>query len=197
MDILRFRGKAQPRDPEHGPEWHPLAHHSLDVAAVGEVLLASDHGLGECFARLLNLSCGEAEPLLCYLLALPTSASSPESFRPRRCATTRNALTTTRPHWPRTTTTALEDGACSMWLPEIRARKPFPAPPIAQPFPPIEKNHSESIDWRDFGCGLRIDERLIRNDFQRFPAGMAQTDRTSLAAKAIPLDDRNNLLTVP
>lgn len=70
MDILRFWGKAQPSDPEHGPRWHPLAYHSLDVAAVGEVLLASERGYGECFSRLLGLPRGDAKSLICYLLAL-------------------------------------------------------------------------------------------------------------------------------
>lgn len=70
MDILRFWGKAQPHDTERGPEWHPLAYHSLDVAAVGEALLTSDRGLGECFSRLLGLPREDASPLTCYLLAL-------------------------------------------------------------------------------------------------------------------------------
>ena len=70
MDILRFWGKAQPSDPERGPRWHPLAYHSLDVAAVGEVLLTSRRGLGACFSRLLDLPREHTEPLVCYLLAL-------------------------------------------------------------------------------------------------------------------------------
>ena len=70
MDILRFWGKARPRDPERGPEWHPLAYHSLDVAAVGEALLTGDRGFGECFTRLTGLSREEVEPVICYLLAL-------------------------------------------------------------------------------------------------------------------------------
>ena len=71
MDILRFFwGKARPLDPERGPRWHPLAYHSLDVAAVGEVLLASERGYGESFSRLLDVPREEVEPLVCYLLAL-------------------------------------------------------------------------------------------------------------------------------
>ena len=70
MDILRFWGKARPSDPERGPRWHPLAYHSLDVAAVGEVLLTSRRGLGTCFSRLLDVPRGSIEPLACYLLAL-------------------------------------------------------------------------------------------------------------------------------
>ena len=70
MDILRFWGKAQPCDPERGPEWNPLAYHSLDVAAVGEVLLTSDRGPGGCVSHLLGLPREDAVPLICYLLAL-------------------------------------------------------------------------------------------------------------------------------
>ena len=70
MDIFRFWGKAQPLDPEREAQWHPLAYHSLDVAAVGEVLLTSDRGFGACFSRLLGLPLEDASPLTCYLLAL-------------------------------------------------------------------------------------------------------------------------------
>ena len=70
MDILCFWGKARPVDPERGPRWHPLAYHSLDVAAVGEALLTSDRGFGACFSRLLGLPREEVEPLVCYFLAL-------------------------------------------------------------------------------------------------------------------------------
>ena len=69
MNILDFWGKARPLDTVHGPEWHPLAYHSLDVAAVGEALLTGDRGFGECFSRLLGLPREEADPLICYLLA--------------------------------------------------------------------------------------------------------------------------------
>ena len=56
--MLRFWGKARPCDPEHGPEWHPLAYHSLDVAAVGAVLLTSNRGVGDCISGLLGLPRG-------------------------------------------------------------------------------------------------------------------------------------------
>ena len=70
MEICRFWGKARPCDSDRGPEWHPLAYHSLDVAAVGEVLLTGDRGFGECFSRLLGLPREEAVPLIRYLLGL-------------------------------------------------------------------------------------------------------------------------------
>ena len=70
MDILQFWGKAQPSESGRGPRWHPLAYHSLDVAAVGNVLLASDRGFGECVSRLLGLPREDADALIRYLLAL-------------------------------------------------------------------------------------------------------------------------------
>ena len=70
MDILSFWGKARPLDPDRGPRWHPLAFHSLDVAAVGEALMARHHGLGESLFRLLGVPCKEASPLICFLLCL-------------------------------------------------------------------------------------------------------------------------------
>ena len=70
MDMLHFWGKAQPSDPERGPRWHPLAYHSLDVAAVGEVLLTGDRGFGACFSRLLGLPREDSDSLVRYLLAL-------------------------------------------------------------------------------------------------------------------------------
>ena len=70
MDMFHFWGKAQPSDPERGPRWHPLAYHSLEVAAVGEVLLTSDRGFGTCFSRLLGLPREDSDSLVRYLLAL-------------------------------------------------------------------------------------------------------------------------------
>ena len=69
-DLLRFWGKAQPCDPGRGPQWHPLAYHSLDVAAVGEALLTSHGGVGDCISSLLGMPREESDRLTCYLLAL-------------------------------------------------------------------------------------------------------------------------------
>ncbi|MCY4376888.1 MAG: CRISPR-associated helicase Cas3', partial [Spirochaetaceae bacterium] len=69
IDILRFWGKARPGSPE-GPRWHPAAFHCLDVAAVGEVLLAEHRGLGASVCRLLGLPRDQTLPLVCYLLCL-------------------------------------------------------------------------------------------------------------------------------
>ena len=69
-NFLLFWGKAQPCDPGRGPEWHPLAYHSLDVAAVGKALLTSHGGVGDCISGLLGLPRDESDRLTCYLLAL-------------------------------------------------------------------------------------------------------------------------------
>ena len=70
MDLRCCWGKARPSDPDSAPKWHPLAFHSLDVAAVGEVLLAEQGGLAANMFRLLGLSREHAVPLICYLLCL-------------------------------------------------------------------------------------------------------------------------------
>ena len=70
MDIVHFWGKAQPLDLERGPRWHPLIHHSLDVAAVGEALLTSQPRLSDTFSTLLGLPREDVVPLLRFLLCL-------------------------------------------------------------------------------------------------------------------------------
>ena len=69
-NLLKFWGKAQPQDPESGPEWHPLAYHCLDVAAVGDALMSAELGHGSHIARLLEISRPETQALVRYLLAL-------------------------------------------------------------------------------------------------------------------------------
>ena len=70
MDIGRFWAKARPLDSDRGPQWHPLAYHSLDVAAVGDALLRSHPRLNESFARLLGLPPEDTASLIRYLLCL-------------------------------------------------------------------------------------------------------------------------------
>ena len=69
-DLLFFWGKARPLDPARGPIWHPLAYHSLDVAAVGEALLAERRGPGCGLPHLLGLPREAAAPVICFLLCL-------------------------------------------------------------------------------------------------------------------------------
>lgn len=70
MSILEFWGKAQPADPESGPRWHPLAFHSLDVAAAGAALLERHTALAARIYGLLALAPDAARGLLPFLLAL-------------------------------------------------------------------------------------------------------------------------------
>ena len=69
-NLLCFWGKARPREPANGPTWHPLAFHSLDVAAVGEALLVQQRGPGCGLAHLLGLPSDVAAHVICYLLCL-------------------------------------------------------------------------------------------------------------------------------
>ena len=69
-DLIRFWGKARPREPGRGPTWHPLAYHLLDVAAVGEALLVRKRGPGSGLADLMGIEREAAVPFLCFLLCL-------------------------------------------------------------------------------------------------------------------------------
>lgn len=70
IDLVDFWGKAQPLNPDRVPVWHPLAFHSLDVAAVGTALLTSDKGLCEHISNLVGMESANFIPLLSYLLCL-------------------------------------------------------------------------------------------------------------------------------
>ncbi|MCY4012005.1 MAG: CRISPR-associated helicase Cas3' [Gammaproteobacteria bacterium] len=68
MGHLAFWGKARPH--ELSPRSHPLAWHSLDVAAVADVLFRARRGPAQGVTRLLGWPREEANRILCYLLAL-------------------------------------------------------------------------------------------------------------------------------
>ena len=70
MSTLSFWGKAQPLNPQHGPQWHPLPYHCLDVAAVGEALLTRHPGLRQSLSGLLGLPSEETVSVACFLLCL-------------------------------------------------------------------------------------------------------------------------------
>lgn len=70
MNALSFWGKAQPLNPDRGPQWHPLPYHCLDVAAVGEALLTRHRGLRQSLLGLLGLPIEEIIPVVCFLLCL-------------------------------------------------------------------------------------------------------------------------------
>lgn len=64
-----YWGKAQPRDPG-GPAWHPLAYHSLDVAAAMDALLDVRPRLLAAVADIAGLSLVEARRMLCFVAAV-------------------------------------------------------------------------------------------------------------------------------
>ena len=69
LDIHQFWGKAQPHQGS-GPQWHPLTHHSLDVAAVGEALLARPRSPARNLVRLLGWSHETTVRIGCFLLTI-------------------------------------------------------------------------------------------------------------------------------
>src|SRR5437764_10455696 len=71
MNILvRLWGKARPPLDRPSPSYHPLICHSLDVAAVGQMLLARWPALRRRLAALMGLEPEHASQLLIHLLAL-------------------------------------------------------------------------------------------------------------------------------
>ena len=69
VDICTFWGKAQPRDVD-GLKWHPLVYHSLDVAAVGHVLMNDWPELARRTTGLLGLPRSEGDRVIRFLLCL-------------------------------------------------------------------------------------------------------------------------------
>ena len=69
-DLTIFWGKARPPAGRPSPSYHPLIFHSLDVAAVGEALLARWLDLAARLAAGLGLEVNAATALLIRLLAL-------------------------------------------------------------------------------------------------------------------------------
>lgn len=78
--LLAFWGKAQPRH-EHGPSYHPLPYHALDVAAVGKVWLELDTRLTAWFARSLGMPSQYLSGLICPFLALHDIGKFAASFQ--------------------------------------------------------------------------------------------------------------------
>jgi CRISPR-associated endonuclease/helicase Cas3 len=71
FDLLcRLWGKARPPEGSDGPTYHPLVCHSLDVAAVGKVLLECWPQLRRHLSGLLGVEEPEAAQLLVHLLIL-------------------------------------------------------------------------------------------------------------------------------
>ena len=70
MNLLSFWGKSQPLDLDRGPQWQPLPHLCLDVAAVGEATLNRHSGLRQSLPSLLDPIGEETIPIVCFLLCL-------------------------------------------------------------------------------------------------------------------------------
>ena len=87
VDIFSFWGKAQPHDAD-GPKWHPLVYHSLDVAAVGHVLMNDWPEMARRTTGLLGLPRPEGVQVIRLLLclhdigkfAMKFQAKAPEHF---------------------------------------------------------------------------------------------------------------------
>ena len=67
--MLHFWGKARPQ-PDASAAWHPLVYHSLDVAAVGEAVLAARPDLVRGLSAMLGWPSDALRRLIVYLLAL-------------------------------------------------------------------------------------------------------------------------------
>lgn len=67
--IGQFWGKAQPAN-AGDPEWHPLAYHCLDVAAVAELLLERSPNRSRWMAATMGTDTKALKPLLVLLVAL-------------------------------------------------------------------------------------------------------------------------------
>jgi CRISPR-associated endonuclease/helicase Cas3 len=80
--VFNYWGKADPTYP-HGQKWHPLAYHSLDVAAVGVAYLKQSSLLKSC-TGLLNCSEQAFLSWSAFLLALHDLGKFSEAFQSQR-----------------------------------------------------------------------------------------------------------------
>lgn len=78
--LLQFWGKARP-SPSSRNAFHPLVYHSLDVAAVGQVMLESRADLTALFADRLGMAGGDAAAFVTFLLALHDVGKISTSFQ--------------------------------------------------------------------------------------------------------------------
>ena len=78
--IYRYWGKAKPKT-DSGPQWHLLVYHSLDVAAVGYVLLQSNPHYLTAFQRLIGLDKATLIRWSTFLLALHDIGKFADGFQ--------------------------------------------------------------------------------------------------------------------
>ncbi len=81
--IFNFWGKADPNYPDE-PKWHPVAYHSLDVAACGQVLLRCQPAWLDTLARLSGLDSAALSPWLVFLLAIHDLGKFGDGFQALR-----------------------------------------------------------------------------------------------------------------
>jgi CRISPR-associated endonuclease/helicase Cas3 len=82
--FLRYWGKADPSYPDE-PKWHPLAYHSLDVAAVGREYLRRAPAVRSLLMSALGIKSEAAmEDWLAYWLALHDLGKFSEAFQSQR-----------------------------------------------------------------------------------------------------------------
>lgn len=87
--IGSYWGKAQPATP-CSPAWHPLVYHSLDVAAVAELLLERSPGRLAWMAAALGVEPAALKPLVVLLVALHDIGKLSADFQ-RKFEISRNA----------------------------------------------------------------------------------------------------------
>jgi CRISPR-associated endonuclease/helicase Cas3 len=78
--IFKYWGKAQP-ELASSADWHPLAFHSLDVAAVAWVMLDRHPWLLKLFADYLNLQHEQAKRVIVLLILLHDVGKFAENFQ--------------------------------------------------------------------------------------------------------------------
>ena len=83
QNLLNFWGKARSETP--GLDWHPLAYHSLDVAATGACLLEGNQILRLRLSKLMKLEEKEAQKLCVFLLSLHDIGKFSKVFQHMAC----------------------------------------------------------------------------------------------------------------
>lgn len=78
--MYRYWGKARPSD-DAAPPYHPLPYHSLDVAAVGQVLLDRHPTLLTRLSVGLGVEAERLKPLLVFLLSIHDLGKFAETFQ--------------------------------------------------------------------------------------------------------------------
>jgi len=80
MDFYSYWGKARPENPS-GPVYHLLAHHSLDVAAVGRVLLQRDKQMCQRLVANTGLDESSLLSLVTFFLSLHDLGKFADGFQ--------------------------------------------------------------------------------------------------------------------